>query len=642
MTNKLKILFFTLLLFFNGIAQNNTAVDSESIVSVLEGFTDRLKHFHLIEPIQDSALSIIQNGQSFVEENIFWVKHPSQDTSISNTFARYYDQVGYYYFDKSDYLNALRYFSWALGIYEQTNDAISEGLDAHNVAAIFRQLGDATEALHYANRALDLFVKIDHPEGEAITLYTLAILHRENGEKVLADELAEQALSIYNSVDDVTGKARVYNLLAGMYRDKGEDEEALAYYKKALKIYEEMEHQQGMANLLNNIGVIFKDKGNYERSQEFIQRAVELSDSANYLRGKVFGMVNLADVYYQKGKHKEAKMIGNDALDLAKKIMDIESVRKGAEFLIQVYKKESNWEKAFEMHELVFETERTISQQKKEKMLEYEAIKNKYEQERLLEQKEREKESSISEFQRDRQRIVLIAAIIIIGLLLISLLIGYFKLKESKRKNLQIQQQSDERKLLLQEVHHRVKNNFQIVSSLLRLQSYTIENKQLSKDFEEAIMRINAMSVVHDIIYKQEAFSEIQPQVYFEKLLEQLKRLSDKAIETEAIVSCGHLKIETLIHLGIITNELFINSIKYGFQDKGKQPRVKVVLEKKSDRFELNYFENGKGLSKEEYSNSFGMDLINTLIEQHDGVVVIDEPTELWNTHIKIEFFEEP
>jgi two-component sensor histidine kinase len=640
MTNKLFLLSLTFFILSIGITQNNHVANSENVSAVLEEFKSKLEYFHLKEPDKDSVLAIIERGEAYTAENNNWIKYPTNDTAKANTFARYFDQVGYFYYDKSDYLSALRYFSWALGIYEQTNDAKGEGFNAHNLAAIFRQLGDATEALRYANRALDLFVKINNAEGEAITLYTLAIVHRENAENEIADELAEQSLSIYNSIDDVIGKARVYNLLAGIYRDKNEDEEALAYYKKALEIYEEMGHLQGMANLLNNIGVIFRDKGAYDLSRDYIQRAIYLSDSADYNRGMVFGMVNLAEVYYSDGNYAEAKKIGKEAIALAKKIMDIESVRKGAEFLIKVYKHESNWEKAFEMHELVFDTERELSQQKKEKMLEYEAIKNKYEQERLLEEKEQEKERSIADFQRDRQRILLLAAIIIIALLLLSLFIGYYKLKETKRKNLQIQQQSDERKLLLQEVHHRVKNNFQIVSSLLRLQSYTLDNKEFLKDFEEAIMRINAMSVVHDIIYKQEAFSEIQPQLYFEKLLEQLKRLSDKSIETEVVISCGYLKIETLIHLGIITNELFINSIKYGFQEKGKKPRIKIVLAKKTDRFELNYFENGKGLSKKEYENSFGMDLINTLIEQHDGEVVIEDPSDIWNTHIRIEFFE--
>jgi two-component sensor histidine kinase len=149
------------------------------------------------------------------------------------------------------------------------------------------------------------------------------------------------------------------------------------------------------------------------------------------------------------------------------------------------------------------------------------------------------------------------------------------------------------------------------------------------------------MSIVHDIIYKQEAFSNINAQEYFEKLLEQLKRLSDKKIETEALITGGNLKIETLIHLGIITNELFINSLKYGFNQNISNPRVKVILTQKENQYELNYFENGKGMEKDEYKKSFGMDLISTVIEQHNGMVSVEDIGEPWSTHIKVKFSEE-
>lgn len=638
-----RCLIFVFVFFFCVYNHSQTAeeIDSKNAVNTVLAITTKLKHYHKIEPNQDSIFAIINRGKNYTEQYLDLIKLPNKDTITANTFARFYDELGFYYFEKSDYLNALRYFNWALGIYEQTKSQKQEAYNSQNVAAVFRQIGDDSEALKYGQRALLLFESIKDEEGMAITLYTLAILFRELDDVQTANNYAEKALSIYNQLDAAEGKARVYNLLAGIYCDFKEEEKALSYYFESLKIYEGLKYVQGVSNLLNNIGVVYRDQEKFEESKNYLKRAIALSDSVGYQRGKVFGMVNLAEVNYKSGDLQSAKKTGLEALSLARKILDMESVKKGSEFLIKVYQKESNWEKAFEMQEVVLETEKQISKGKKEKILEYEAIRFNYEKEKILEEKEREKENSISAFQKDRQKIILIAAGVIISLLLISLLIGYIRLKESKSKNIKIQKQSDERKLLLQEVHHRVKNNFQIVSSLLRLQYYTLENKEFSKIFEEAIMRINAMSVVHDIIYRQEAFSEINAQVYFDKLLDQLKRLSDKDIQTEALISCGHLKIETLIHLGIITNELFINSIKYGFSGSTENPSVKIVLTENGDCFELNYFENGKGISKNEYESSFGMDLISTVIEQHEGKATLENPSEPWNTHIRVEFIED-
>jgi two-component sensor histidine kinase/tetratricopeptide (TPR) repeat protein len=641
MPKQIQILLLFLFCNYYGFSQFSDKKTPSEIIPNLKDLTEKLKHYHHIEPNADSAYQIIARGKKITENNSELIKIPSEDTLTSNTFARLYDQIGYFYFEKSDYLNALRYFSLSLGIYEQTSNHKEEGYNAQNVAAIFRQVGDDSEALRYAQRALLVLEQLEDDDGVAISLYTLAILHREQGDIQIADEYAERALSIYTRINDLAGKARLYNLLAGINRDYKDDESALNYYYEALRIYEDINLPQGIANITNNIGVILRDQEKFEESIAYFNRATAISDSVDYKRGKVFSMVNLADVNYRAGNYKNAKEIGKQALDLARKILDIESVKKGAEFMIRVYQNESNWQKAFEMQEIVLETEKQISKQKKEQMLEYESIRFNYERDKILEEKEREKANSISAYQKDRQKIILIAAGVFILFLIFSLFIGYAKLRDSKKKNTQIQKQSDERKLLLQEVHHRVKNNFQIVSSLLRLQYYTLENKEFSKVFEEAIMRINAMSIVHDIIYRQEAFSDINAQLYFDKLLEQLKRLSDKDVKTEALISCGHLKIETLIHLGIITNELFINSLKYGFNGKLSDPKVKVVLTQKENHFELNYFENGKGLSKDEYKKSFGMDLISTIIEQHDGKVSIEDVTEPWSTHIKVVFVED-
>jgi two-component sensor histidine kinase len=638
-----KILF--VLLFIHAslsvVGQSPTALNKTETTKVLEDLTSKLNHYHLIEPNIDSVYQIIERGKKIADKSKEYIQYPSKDTLVSNTIARFYDQVGFYYFQKSDYLNALRFFTWSLGIYEQTGYFKQEAYNAQNVAAIFRQIGDLNEALRYGKRALSLFEKLGDDGGIAISLYTLSIINRGQEDLELAEQYARRSLSIYNQMDDINGKARVYNLLAGISRDYKDDETALKYYDDALSIYKQTNQYQGKANIFNNIGSVLKDQKKFKKSLEFLNRAKELCDSIDYKRGKVFSMINLADVNFRLGNIPEAKKTGTQALSLAQNILDIESVKKGAEFLIDVYKNENNWRKAYEMQEIVIQTDQQINRQKKEQMLEYEAIRSFYERDKLLEEKEREKANSISAYQEDRQNILLIAGGIVIGLLILLLIIGYAKLNDSKSKNVEIQKQSDERKLLLQEVHHRVKNNFQIVSSLLRLQYYSIENKEMSKVFNEAIMRINAMSIVHDIIYKQEAFSNINAQEYFEKLLEQLKRLSDKKIETEALITGGNLKIETLIHLGIITNELFINSLKYGFNQNISNPRVKVILTQKENQYELNYFENGKGMEKDEYKKSFGMDLISTIIEQHNGMVSVEDIGEPWNTHIKVKFSEE-
>lgn len=189
-------LIFVFVFFFcvYNHSQTGKKIDSKNVVSTVLEITTKLKHYHKTEPNQDSIFDVIHRGKNYTEQYIDLIKFPNKDTVTANTFARFYDEVGFFYFEKSDYLDALRYFNWALGIYEQTKSKKQEAYNSQNVAAIFRRIGDDSEALKYGQRALLLFESIKDEEGMAITLYTLAILFREQDDVQTANNYAEKAL----------------------------------------------------------------------------------------------------------------------------------------------------------------------------------------------------------------------------------------------------------------------------------------------------------------------------------------------------------------------------------------------------------------------------------------------------------------
>src|SRR5690554_5899464 len=192
------------------------------------------------------------------------------------------------------------------------------------------------------------------------------------------------------------------------------------------------------------------------------------------------------------------------------------------------------------------------------------------------------------------------AAIVLFILLAIFLFIFYYRFKTTKEQNKIITKQSEERKLLLQEVHHRVKNNFQIVSSMLRLQSYNFEDEELRKNFNEAVNRINAMAIVHNVIYRQEKFKDIDAKNYLERLVENLHKTGDSRIVISIKSEEIPFKIETLINLGIALNELITNSFKHAFHLTSVDPKIQISLRKLDNKtFELKYKDNGVGFSTE-------------------------------------------
>ena len=147
------------------------------------------------------------------------------------------------------------------------------------------------------------------------------------------------------------------------------------------------------------------------------------------------------------------------------------------------------------------------------------------------------------------------------------------------------------------------------------------------------------MSIVHNIIYRQETFSEIDSKDYLEKLVQSLKQSSgNPRIDIEIETQKPKLKIETLIHLGIALNELIVNSFKYAFTSDHNEPKIRIFLNELGDNeFELIYQDNGVGINKEMDQASFGMELIQTLIEHLEGSVDISSQ-ENWKTTISIKF----
>src|SRR5690554_1693572 len=125
-----------------------------------------------------------------------------------------------------------------------------------------------------------------------------------------------------------------------------------------------------------------------------------------------------------------------------------------------------------------------------------------------------------------------------------------------------------------------------------------------------------------------------------EKLIEQLKNTGDHRVLFEVDSEEIPFKIETLINLGIALNEMITNSFKHAFNQDNIQPKIFISFHAIGEKeYEINYKDNGIGISKETYTSNFGMDLIETIFENYEGEIKLVEDQE-WNTSIKITFKE--
>ncbi|HTA61858.1 MAG TPA: sensor histidine kinase [Bacteroidia bacterium] len=186
-----------------------------------------------------------------------------------------------------------------------------------------------------------------------------------------------------------------------------------------------------------------------------------------------------------------------------------------------------------------------------------------------------------------------------------------------------------EKEQLLREIHHRVKNNMQIISSLLNLQTHNVKDKDFLALITESRNRINSMALVHEMLYATTDFSKISLKDYTTTLcnsIYQSYRKPDMKINFVVnIPSNVSLEIDIMVHLGMILNEIVSNSLKYAFDNN--EGIISVLLEQKDSRHFLSIEDNGKGLPKgfnREKDGNLGMQLIYMLTEQLNGTVQME------------------
>ena len=179
-----------------------------------------------------------------------------------------------------------------------------------------------------------------------------------------------------------------------------------------------------------------------------------------------------------------------------------------------------------------------------------------------------------------------------------------------KEKTQDLEVALDEKGLLLKELNHRVKNNMQMIVSLIRLQSDEIEDERLQDIFTTAQNRINAMSHLHELLYKQDNISHINAYEYFGLLIEEIKESYENNININFNIN-SNLKMEQAIYCGLILNELISNSLKYAFPNGGGN--IHVNLNKNDTEFHLCINDDGIGYDNNGSSNSLGLILVDTL-----------------------------
>jgi two-component system, sensor histidine kinase PdtaS len=550
-------------------------------------------------------------------------------------------------------------FEKALELYEK--DSIYNGIVKvkNSLGKLHKNLNDLANSLEFYFEVLDLERKKEMDSQEANTLLNIGEIYKLQGEFDLAQDFYQKAIEKFRYTDSPLGIGKTTNNLGNIYRQQGDLNQALAYYNSALILFTEAGSETSIANVYNDIGLVKESQNKLRVALSSYKKALDLKLKCNLIYSVPSTYGNIASVNGKLGNDQYAEDYFQKGIEMAKKY-EIQ------EELAYLYKKKAEYEEengdmvaalalfkqclAYEDSAMKKENSRRIAElqtiyalgeiEEKNEVLE---LKN-----QLL------TKDKLDERNRKVQLQVIIYGLLIIVILVAVLLANNYRklqyiknittrLKETNQELTETLISKDEKELLLKEIHHRVKNNLQVISSLIRLQASKIENPKVEGLFQECEVRVKSMALVHEELYRTDDLSSVNLTEYIRKLGNDLLQayVIDKKIGFKHDVGVSFMGIDTLIPLGLMINEIISNSLKHGFKgNETKDPEIYINIQFTDlKEYEMTIGDNGAGMSEDidfEFPESLGLDLILTLAEQLEGTV--ERLSELAGTHYLVKF----
>ena len=487
---------------------------------------------------------------------------------------------------------------------------------------------------------------------ENITFYDIYSnlgLHR----KAMEDYIMDMKKTIDKS--DLYGLAE-YNNNVGRYLllDKSSSV-SLSNFKKAkgyidvylndvtqVKSEKELQKAKLLKGIIEgNIGKSYLQLKQFEEALPYLENSIELIKEnyvGQYSEDVIENSLALADCHLQLENFNKAKDILNDDLNPKKSEHIVKKNRLLAAYYdrIEDYKNANFYlKKNVRIADSINSNDTSLKKQQLSTVAKYEIENSK----RMIDAQKLEMERARSEMQQKDEQINLVFISLIFTLLgFAGLVYAYLKSIKNQRliaeQNHIIENSLVEKDSLLKEIHHRVKNNLQMVSSLLSLQTKNTRSKAAIEALEEGKSRVKAMALIHQKLYQNDDLSVIEMQGYIESLVNSVQSVFKKGghninitIDAEGV----ELDIDRAIPFGLILNELVSNTFKYAFPEGDENGKIYIHLRKNGDQGFFEYTDNGVGLSEdseERANSSMGVRLMKRLVNQLQSTLNIDKTTD--------------
>lgn len=546
---------------------------------------------------QIARLYMRQSNNAAAEKSLMQLVAFQQEFHLPN-IAQTYDLLTILHRSSGNLNRALFYAMETVKSAETDTNKITRALYASRLASLYLDLGDVDRSISLLKESLKTY----QTEGvsDQLRIHNIAstlvkaLLLKKHSDEALA--IMQEVIKNYPPNTPSQWES-VLLALADCYNARQQFDLAERYYLEALAWEEKEQHGFTMRfNIYYKLGHFYDKQKQYARVKPYLLEALAtkgtfpLTNQQDIYR-LMFRADSAAGNYLEAIHHLKMYQLLNDSLFNVTKSRQIEELQ------------------------IQYETE------KKERDIEF------LQAEKLL-QKNRLQQANVTKN--------LTLGGILLLLLFTGMLYSRYRMKQDSNRQLEIQQIEinqtnamlhsalEEKEWLLREVHHRVKNNLQIVMSLLNTQSAYLDDPAALSAIRHSQHRIHSISLIHQKLYQSKNSARIDMPVYISELVDYLQDSFNTGsyIRIDLRIAPVELEVSQTVPLGLILNETISNSIKYAFPDH-RQGTIRIVLEElANDQFQLIISDDGVGLPEDQEHHtrrSFGLSLIRGLCKQLGG-----------------------
>jgi len=515
-----------------------------------------------------------------------------------------------------------------LQIAAKENDTLLEATAKKYLARHYWDAGNHNKAMEYALQALQIAEKYQL-HGDVASLYAIiGNLHKEKANYAMAFEATDKGLEAAIRARD-TSKIIYHKRLKAMFtqgygvlqQDETIRDLSLELHLEGLKLAESSPAwERDRIAFYSNISQFYVSRKDYQKGLYYGNLGIALAKKYDQRISLTYSYNWVGCAYYYMGERAKGLEYMEKALAVARelKLPFREMELYGS--LHDLYSSSGHYKEALHAYKrmsVMHDSLKVLDNVKQIGQLEVEyETKKKDDAIKTL--------ASINEA-RGKQVTWMLISLVIFASLSVILFFAY-KTIRSKNKAIeenhrQIKEQNDKMELLMKELHHRVKNNLQIVTNLLMLQSNRLTDEESKHAIRMGQQRIEAMALIHRSLYEQSNPKLINMQEYVPELLSSIRQAfgdDDQDVAVQLDVNVTELDVDVALPLGLIINEWVTNSFKHAF-GYVTQPELHLLLHKKAEGLLMHIRDNGPGLPEELWQKpqkSFGLKLIKVLVKQ--------------------------